>query len=474
MRGLAFIATAVVLVTAQGVLAQNAVHPSLTAGERTVMAAALQGGEERTVAPAEAFSDSELEAALMRHATVELGLRVAPGDVDPLWAIMPPRRQVAAEYAQARHAGRLELWLQSLSPASASYRALVAAGYRYRQIVANGGWSRRPMTLDLRLGAAGRAVVDLRSRLAVEGYLVEVGEGAEVFDVALRDAVATFQRHHDLEADGIVGRETREALNVTAEQRLAQIEANLERWRWVRSLPPDRLEVNVAAAQAVLYADDAPTLTMRTVVGDLRHHTPMFTSRLASVVINPPWNVPASIATNELWPKEAAQPGYLGRNGFSTVNGALRQAPGPRNSLGRLKFDFPSPFGVYLHDTPGRDAFARSNRALSHGCIRLEKPRELAAALLAPSWTADQIDAAIDSGQTQRVQLDGRLPLFVLYWTVTPQDDGSLQFHPDRYGWDAKLMTALARKSAVSARHAFADTDCAAKSPSRIRHTQGA
>jgi len=465
VRGLAFVVTAVVLATAQGALASNAVSPSLTPGERTLMAAVLQGSEERTAAPTEALSDSDLEASLMRHATVELGLRVRPSDVDPLWAIMPPQRQVAAEFAQARNTGRLEAWLQSLAPESAGYRALVAAGCRYQQIVDNGGWSRRPTTLDLRLGATGRAVADLRVRLAVEGYLVDVGEAAEVFDVPLRDAVATFQRHHDLEADGVVGRETREALNVTAEQRLAQIEANLERWRWVRSLPPDRLEVNVAAAEAVLYADDAPKLTMRTIVGDLRHHTPMFTSRLASVVINPPWNVPASIAANELWPKEAAQPGYLARNGFSTVNGALRQAPGPRNSLGRLKFDFPSPFGVYLHDTPGRDAFARSNRALSHGCIRLEKPRELAVAL-APSWTADEIDAAIDSGQTQRVHLDGRLPLFVLYWTVAPQDDGSLQFHPDRYGWDAELVTALARRPAGSARRAFADTDCtAAKSP---------
>ena len=131
-----------------------------------------------------------------------------------------------------------------------------------------------------------------------------------------------------------------------------------------------------------------------------------------------------------------------------------------------MKFDFPSPFGVYLHDTPSRGAFARSFRALSHGCIRLEKPRELAAILLGPQgWAADRIDAAIDSGETRRIQLEGRLPLFVLYWTVEPQADGTLQFHPDLYGWDAKLTTALARGGGASVHRPAADTDCAAAKP---------
>lgn len=451
----------------QAALAAGPAGPPLTPRERALIVAALQGSDELTAAPPESFSDDALQASLIRHATVELGLRLQPSQVDRLWAIAPPPRQVEAELAQAHSAGRLDLWLQGLAPASATYRALISARRRYRQIVDNSGWVQLPANPGLQLGAAGPAVANLRLRLAAEGYLVDVQRGGERFDAQLKDAVATFQRRHDLEADGVVGPGTREALNVTAQQRLTQIEANLERWRWVRALPPDRLEVNVAAAEAELFADDAPKLTMRTVVGDLRHETPMFTSQLASVVINPPWNVPASIATKELWPKERAHPGYLARNGFSVVDGALRQAPGPGNSLGRVKFDFPSPFGVYLHDTPGRSAFARSNRALSHGCIRLEKPRELAAILLGPQgWTADRIDAVVDSGKTERIQLEGRLPLFVLYWTVEPQADGSLQFHPDRYGWDAKLTAALARGGGAAVRQRLVDTDCAAaKSP---------
>lgn len=469
MRLVAIVIGAVAWAAAHGAPAAPASAP-LTAGERALIVAALQGGDDVTASPSTTASDAALQASLSRHATAELGLRVRPSEIDPLWAIAPPQRQVDTELAEARGAGRLGPWLQTLAPASASYRALIAAHRRYRQMVDGGGWPQLPANLDLRPGASGPAVSSLRLRLAAEGYVVGASPTAEVFDLPLKDAVATFQRRHDLAPDGVVGRETREALNVTAEQRLAQIDANLERWRWVRSLPPDRLEVNVAAAEAVLYSNDAPKLAMKTVVGDLGHHTPMFTSRLASVVINPPWNVPPSIAAKELWPKERAQPGYLARNGFSLVDGALRQAPGPRNSLGRVKFDFPSPFGVYLHDTPAKTAFNRNNRALSHGCIRLEKPRELAAILLAPQgWTADRIDEAIDSGETQRIQLDGRLPLFVLYWTVAAQADGSLQFHPDRYGWDAKLTSALGRSGGVSSPRLLADTDCtAAKTPNPV------
>ena len=471
MRRVGFIVVTLACAAVHGALAAGPADVALTVGERTSIAAALQGSDEASVAPFDSASDDALLASVIRHATAELGLRVQPSEVDSLWAIAPPRRQVATELAQARSAGRLDLWLQGLAPPATAYRALLAARCRYRQVVDNGGWPPLPPgSADLRPGAAGAAVTDLRRRLVAEGYLPEAQRDGEIFDAPLRAAVAAFQRRHDLEADGVVGPATREALDVTAEQRLMQIEANLERWRWIRSLPADRLEVNVAAAEAVLYAQDTPSLSMRTVVGDLRHRTPMFTSRLAGVVFNPPWNVPASIASKELWPKERAQPGYLARNGFSVVEGALRQAPGPRNALGRVKFDFPSPFGVYLHDTPARTAFARANRALSHGCIRLEKPRELATVLLASQgWTADAIAAAIESGETQRIPLDGRLPVYVLYWTVEPQPDGGLQFHPDRYGWDDKLNAAVARAGAASVAQPLADTDCAAaKSPQPV------
>jgi murein L,D-transpeptidase YcbB/YkuD len=273
-----------------------------------------------------------------------------------------------------------------------------------------------------------------------------------------------FQTRHGLVPDGVLGPGTRAELNAPAEQRLAQIDANLERWRWLPPLPADRVEVNIAGAEATLYRRGAAQLSMRVIVGDPRHRSPMFASRIDSIVFNPPWNVPASIAVKELLPKEAAHPGYFARNDFHFVDGALQQSPGPKNALGRLKFDFNSPFGVYLHDTPGRAAFGRPNRALSHGCIRLEKPLELAAAILpAAVWAPESIDAAIAAGTTLRVAVAQPIPLYVLYWSVVVAPDGQLLFHRDVYGWDAKLTQALAaRRLAAEVDALRPATECAA------------
>jgi len=170
----------------------------------------------------------------------------------------------------------------------------------------------------------------------------------------------------------------------------------------------------------------------------------MFASRVESIVFNPPWLVPTSIAVNELWPKERRSPGYLVRNNIRVVDGRLIQSPGPKNSLGVVKFDLPSPFGVYLHDTPAKSAFDRTDRHLSHGCMRLEQPRELAAALLkSQGLTPEMIEATIAGGETTRVRLGRPIPLYVVYWTAAATPDGKVDFRPDAYGWDSELLAAL-------------------------------
>ncbi|OYW91119.1 MAG: hypothetical protein B7Z13_13365 [Caulobacterales bacterium 32-67-6] len=265
-----------------------------------------------------------------------------------------------------------------------------------------------------------------------------------VFDTALQDVVRRYQRRRGLEPDGVVGPATLAALNVSAEARLAQIDANLERWRWLpRPLPATRIEADVGAARAALFVDDVRVLDMRIIVGAPATKTPIFASQIETVVFNPPWNVPASIANGEILPRAARDPGYLARNNFTYRNGRLQQQPGPTNSLGQVKFDMPSPFGVYLHDTPGRAAFARPVRTLSHGCMRLEKPRELATLLLASQgWSREMVDQAIAEGQTQRVDLAARVPVLVTYSTAFVDGDG-LHLLPDPYGWDAQLTAAL-------------------------------
>jgi murein L,D-transpeptidase YcbB/YkuD len=195
------------------------------------------------------------------------------------------------------------------------------------------------------------------------------------------------------------------------------------------------------------------TLGMRVIVGQPKKPTPMFTDAIKAVVLNPPWNVPKAIADSEIWPKIRKDPGYQAREGFVVKpDGGLQQLPGPRCALGAIKFDLSNRFGVYLHDTPARSLFAQPNRALSHGCMRLEQPDALAKRLLADDqkWTGEAIDLAILTGHTERVTLSRPLPLLVGYWTAFVDDDGTIEFRPDVYGWDAKLDALLQAVSPAS------------------------
>lgn len=433
--------------------AAAAPEPPLTASERSAIVSTLSAAEDAGPQPEGSLDDAGLWAAMVRHATAESGLRVDPRDVDRLWSIAPTPRLLEAEAQAARSEGRLDAWLRSLGPAAPRYRALSAARATYARVVAAGGWGELPDLSDLKPAAVDPRVALLRARLALEGYSAApptTPATPATFDAGLTAALMVFQRNHGLRADGRPGPRTRAELNIPADRRLAQIDANLERWRWLPPLPDDRVEVDIGAADATLYRAGAPRLTMRTVVGDRAHRTPIFVSALDAIVFNPPWNVPASIAAQELLPKERASPGYLAGHGYSYVDGRLQQRPGPANALGRLKFDLPSPFGVYLHDTPGRSAFERVTRTLSHGCVRLEKPRELAAELLADqAWTPQGIDAAIDTGVTRRVGLRQPVPLYVLYWTAVAAADGTVEFRRDVYGWDAKLSRALGAAQAM-------------------------
>jgi murein L,D-transpeptidase YcbB/YkuD len=171
----------------------------------------------------------------------------------------------------------------------------------------------------------------------------------------------------------------------------------------------------------------------------------MFASRATGVVINPPWYVPADIAAKELFPREAREPGYLARNDYVVVNGMIHQKAGPMSALGHVKVELDDPYEIYLHDTPERTLFALGDRALSHGCVRLQHPVEMAAALLSPQdETVDDLQALIAARATRHIPLKTHMPTFLFYWTAEANADGTVTFHPDRYGWDAKLNAALA------------------------------
>lgn len=403
--------------------------------------------------PVAADSDDEaILATLAAYGSARINPVIErPAALNANWGLTPVRRDVTAELAAARANGQLIAWLEALRPANGAIAALEAAQRIYSALT----WSPLPARLRLKTGDKGPTVEALRTRLAAEGYdapapVDEQGLAhPELFDPGLADALTNFQTSHGLEPDGRVGAQTLVELNVLPSARAAQIEANLERLKWEPANPPAyRIEVDITTAEAVLYEAGSPLRAMRAVVGDTKHETPLLTSALEAVIFNPPWKAPDSIAKAELWPKERASPGYFTRNQIQVIDGRLEQRPGPQNALGQVKFDFRNPYGVYLHDTPAKGAFARWRRALSHGCVRLEKPRDLAAlALSGQGWDAAAVEAAIAAGETRRVALDRPVPLFIYYRTVVPDGFGGVRFRPDVYGWDAELISALSGRT---------------------------
>lgn len=230
-----------------------------------------------------------------------------------------------------------------------------------------------------------------------------------------------------------------------ATDRLRAIVVNLERQRWLpRRLPADRIWVNAADARLVFYRADRPVFSTRVIIGqdERRNQTPEFRATMDGILFNPPWNVPDYIAAEEILPKLDQDPDYLTRHHMVLLpNGALQQLPGPDAGLGKIKFEMENQYGVYLHDTPEKTLFSRDNRRISHGCIRVQNPRELAALLM--QQPIDPIDQAIATGSTTRSSLPAPVPVFVVYQTALVDADGTLQFRPDVYNRDAEIWPYL-------------------------------
>lgn len=419
---------------------------------------------------------ASLIAAVLRYAKAVHSGRLLPSGFRDDWGLRPAPYDPAPGFMQAVASDRLQDWLASLPPPYTGYQTLQRGLAAYRGIEARGGWKRLPAAGDLKPGASGPQVEALRARLAVEDPQVPaavstvaapapgavlppgVRAGDPLYDAALTDAVKRAQKRYGLEPTGAVGDQTREALDIPIDQRIGQIIANMERWRWLpQQLPADRIQVNIAAAVLSLFQGDSPILSMRAVTGRPGNETPMLQSQIQTIVLNPPWNVPSSIATKELWPKERASPGYLRRNGYTIVSdgaGGTRivQPAGPNAALGVVKFDFPNPYAVYLHDTPTKSTFGRYTRLASHGCVRLEKPRLLAETLLAgdPVWTPEQISATIAGGKTVRVPVGRQVAVFLLYWTAYVTQDGQVNFRSDPYGWDGLLMQKISAQGGAA------------------------
>jgi len=349
------------------------------------------------------------------------------------------------ELRSALREGTVKAWLGDLAPKAREYRHLKYALASYREMAAAGGWETLPSGRKLSLGDTAERVSLLKERLRLEGDLTDAVDGPE-FDQTTSDALIRFQARHGLAADGVLGPATLGELNVSIEDRVRTIQVNLDRWRsFGRSLAASRVEVNTAAASLSLYDEGKIVLRMKAVVGKPKHDTPMLKSAIRTVIVNPQWVVPQSIVKNEIGPKLEEDPDYLTRNNMFWQGGNLVQESGPQNALGRIKFEFPNPYRVYLHDTPARSLFGAADRAQSHGCVRLEQPLDLAEALLEANdveWTREKIEDAIRGGTTKHVALKRAIPVVLSYWTAFVEEDGTINFRPDLYDRDGGAVSS--------------------------------
>ncbi len=395
-----------------------------------------------------------LIAETLRYALAVRAGRLAPDAFLYKWGLKPEPFDPTPGFVQAVAQDRLGPWLDSLPPPYTGYDALRGGLAVYRAIAARGGWDALDAGPDLKLGSTGERVAALRARLAVEDKEVNAA-GGPVFDQTLAAAVARVQKRFGLEPTGVLDKQTLAALNVPADERVDQIIANMERWRWLPvALPSDRIQVNVAATVLTVFHEDTPVLSMRAAAGRPGDETPMLRSSIQSIVLNPPWNVPPDIAAKELFPKERAHPGYFRRNDFIVIRSPdggvrLQQKPGNKAALGHIKFDFVNKYGVYLHDTPTHSVFDRYARLVSHGCVRLEKPVPLANLMMQGSaqWTPEAIASTIAGGDTVRAFLPKPIAVFLLYWTAYVGPDGQMNFRGDPYDWDHALMQRIAAQT---------------------------
>lgn len=422
--------------------------------------------------------DLLLSDAFLLYGAHLLGGRVDPLTLHPDWIANPRTADVAAVLERAVGSGRIEAELAGLAPAHPEYRQLREALAGLRRVEASGGWPRVPPGPALRRGSHGPRVEALRRRLAPEeDGAVSAAPDLGSFDADLGRALAAFQARHGLRPDAVAGRATLTALNAAVEGRIRQVEVNLERWRWLpQSLGERHIRVNIAGFGLEVREGEAVVLASAVVVGKPFTRTPVFSSKLTQVVLNPTWNVPESIGRKEILADAQKDPKYLLANGFRVFRGSRRdaqeldpssvewaslspetldlrfsQSPGPANALGRIKFLLPNRFDVYLHDTPSKGLFALPKRAFSHGCIRVEKAQALAEYLLRdqPDGSPAALKAALARGTERTVRVRQSVPVHVLYQTAWVEREGTLHFGEDVYGRDEPLARALTAASPV-------------------------
>jgi len=395
---------------------------------------------------------------------VALGEDLLTGQIDPRtvsqsWHVDPEEENVDSALVRNLRFERLDKALATMRPTDGDYAGLSRELQRYRAIVARGGWQPIPATKNVKPGESISPAVlaAVRSRLAAEGIVPAAGPAtssmfpssqptagvtAGVYDAALAGAVALYQSRHAINVDSALGKETIESMNVPADYRLGEIAANMERFRWLpRSFGSRYVFVNVPAFKLEAFDAGKKTFEMKVIVGQEYEDraTPVFADSMETVVFRPYWNVTPDIAAKEIFPKG---PAYWEKENMETYREGsalrIRQRPGPKNALGLVKFLFPNDYNIYLHDTPNRELFKEDVRAFSHGCIRVEKPDQLAQWVL--GWDASKVSEWMGNSPDNRsVRVPRKIPVYIAYFTAYINND-QLHFGNDLYSRNDKLV----------------------------------
>ena len=342
----------------------------------------------------------------------------------------------------------------------------------FTALARKGGWKSVPPGEVMKGGDAGKRVLALRNRLWVSGDLsTRTGWSTDEFDSTLVDGLRLFQSRHGLEPTGIADSLTIAVLNVPVQKRIEQIKINLERWRWMpHELGRKHVIVNIPDFRLVVEEEDEQVMTMKVVLGLPEWQTPVFSASMSNVLFDVHWIAPDDILSKELINYMKADSNYLRVNQMTlwrrvgdslqqidprTINIKeldpkdidffLRQEAGPQNIMGQVKFLVPNKYSIYLHDTPYREDFPKNVRMFSHGCIRLEKPLDLAEYVLRqfPTWDRERIDTVVAQRSEQSLPLRHPIPVHVIYCTAWKEKDGMMQFRQDYYGLDRRLGAAV-------------------------------
>ncbi len=416
--------------------------------------------------------DLLLTDAFMLYSSHLFAGRVNPETIHSDWVVVNPTADLTDILGSALNSNQIARALRDLQPLHSGYFGLKQSLAQYRNIAKKDD---RPSVLpgiNLRKGDTGISVQRLHERLVILGDLEDTEKDpVDFFDEATELAVMGFQKRHGLKSDGMVGPRTLEMLNIPIQQRARQIELNMERWRWIpRDLGDRYILVNIAGFKLSVIENLHRMLEMRVVVGRPYRRTPVFSAKMTYMVINPYWNIPASLVFKDLLPKIQKNDNYLAQKRIKVFKGwskgapeidpetvdwkkierqnfpyKLRQDPGPRNALGRIKFIFPNKFAVYLHDTPQRSHFNETHRDFSSGCIRTEKPVDLARYLVRDDhqWSEEQLSATIEAGERTVIELQRPISVHLQYWTAWVDENGRLNFRNDIYDRDRLLDQAL-------------------------------